>query len=78
MLNIKYIFNPHIDVENERLSTEALVNLVNAIWTLLYHHKNTLEKTEKLTDDNHTLELNNKQLNVSKKYILSSRYHKII
>lgn len=64
-MNINYIFNPHIDVENDTLRPEALVNLINSVWTLLHYYKNISEKAEQLVEQNHILEQNNKQLNVS-------------
>ncbi|XP_049887553.1 uncharacterized protein LOC126381965 [Pectinophora gossypiella] len=62
LLNINYTFNPHLDVENETLCPEALVKLINSVWTLLHRHKNTDEKAERLVEQNHVLEHNNKQL----------------
>ncbi|KAI5635354.1 hypothetical protein NE865_11930 [Phthorimaea operculella] len=63
LLDINYIFNPHIDIEEGFLRPEALVKLINAVWTLLHRHKSTAEKTERLQEQNHILEHNNKQLN---------------
>lgn len=65
LLNINYTFNPYIDVENDTLTTEALVKLINSVWILLRHYKNVAEKTERLEERNHVLESNNSQLNVS-------------
>nr|XP_034840961.1 uncharacterized protein LOC117996925 [Maniola hyperantus] len=62
LFNIDYIFNPHTDIENETLCPEALVKLINSVWTLLQHHKNTTEKADRLVEQNHILEQNNKQL----------------
>ncbi|KAM3966722.1 uncharacterized protein ACR2FA_012266 [Aphomia sociella] len=62
LFNINYTFNPHIDTTNGTLEQEALVKLINAVWTLLHLYKNTLEKTERLEEHNHILESNNKQL----------------
>lgn len=64
-MNINYIFNPHIDLENDSLQPDALVNLINAVWTLLQYYKNISAKSEGLLEQNHILEQNNKQLNVS-------------
>ncbi|KAJ2946334.1 hypothetical protein O0L34_g12371 [Tuta absoluta] len=63
LLDINYIFNPYIDIEDSSLRPEALVKLVNAVWTLLHRHKSTAEKVERLQEQNHVLEHNNKQLN---------------
>lgn len=63
LLNINYIFNPHIDVENGCLIPDALVTLINSVWTLLHHYKNISAKSESLSEQNHILEQNNKQLN---------------
>lgn len=65
MLNIDYIFNPHTDVENDTLRPEALVTLINSVWTLLQHHKCTKEKADRLTEQNHILEQSNKNVSVS-------------
>lgn len=54
-----------MDIEDNKLCQEALVTLINAFWTLLYSHKNCKEKTERLIEQTQTLELKNKQLNVS-------------
>ncbi|XP_023945825.2 uncharacterized protein LOC112051426 [Bicyclus anynana] len=62
LFNIDYLFNPHTDVENDTLCPEALVKLINSVWTLLQHHKNTTEKADGLIEQNHILEHNNKQL----------------
>ncbi|XP_045454854.1 uncharacterized protein LOC123664336 [Melitaea cinxia] len=61
--NISYVFNPHVDIENNTLTPEALVKLINSIWILLQHFKNVSEKVENLEVQNHTLESINKQLN---------------
>lgn len=63
LFNINYIFNPYIDIENKSLQPIALVNLINSVWTLLHFHKNVTEKAERLVEQNHILEQNNKQLN---------------
>ncbi|XP_047540650.1 uncharacterized protein LOC125073710 isoform X1 [Vanessa atalanta] len=63
LLNIDYIFNPHIDVENDTLSPGALVKLINSVWTLLHHFKNVSDKVESLEEQNHILEKNNKHIN---------------
>ncbi|XP_068628913.1 centrosomin-like [Battus philenor] len=63
LLNIKYTFNPHLDVERETLTTEALVRVINSVWILLQNHKNIREKAETLAERNHILESCNKQLN---------------
>ncbi|CAH0722665.1 unnamed protein product, partial [Brenthis ino] len=64
LLNIEYIFNPHTDVENDNLHLEALVKLINSVWTLLYHHKNSKDKVENLEEQNYVLDNSNKELNV--------------
>ncbi|XP_050354246.1 uncharacterized protein LOC126776031 [Nymphalis io] len=63
LLNIDYVFNPHTDVENDTLSPEALVKLINSVWTLLHHFKNVVDKVEGLEEQNHILENNNKHIN---------------
>ncbi|CAH2099801.1 unnamed protein product [Euphydryas editha] len=63
LINIDYVFNPYVDIENNTLSPEALVKLVNSAWTLLHHFKNVSEKVENLEEQNHILESNNKQVN---------------
>ncbi|CAK1599928.1 unnamed protein product [Parnassius mnemosyne] len=63
LLNINYIFNPYLDVENNTLTTEALVKLINSIWILLQNFKCTSEKAERLVERNHILECNNSHLN---------------
>lgn len=65
LLNINYIFNPYMDIEDEKLSLDATVHLINNFWTLLQHHKDSLEKVERLNEKNNTLENNNKALDVS-------------
>ncbi|XP_039765774.1 uncharacterized protein LOC120637816 [Pararge aegeria] len=65
LFNIDYVFNPHTDVENDTLCPEAIVKLINSVWTLVQHHKNTTEKADRLMEQNHILEHNNKQLSVS-------------
>lgn len=59
------MFNPHIDLQDNVLRPDALVKLINSIWTLLHYYKNISEKSENLMEQNHILEQNNKQLNVS-------------
>ncbi|CAH2068757.1 unnamed protein product, partial [Iphiclides podalirius] len=61
--NIIYTFNPHLDVENDTLTPEALVKLINAIWILLHNYKSKTEKVDRLEERNHILESNNNQLN---------------
>ncbi|KAJ8733970.1 hypothetical protein PYW07_014521 [Mythimna separata] len=63
LLNINYIFNPHLDVTNNTLHSEALVNLINSVWSLLHNYKNVSQKAENLEEQNHILDHNNKQLN---------------
>ncbi|XP_075978625.1 uncharacterized protein LOC142978178 [Anticarsia gemmatalis] len=63
LLNINYVFNPYLDVNSNTLRSEALVNLVNAVWTLLHTTKNLQQKAERLEEENHILVHNNKQLN---------------
>ncbi|XP_035429626.1 uncharacterized protein LOC118262410 isoform X1 [Spodoptera frugiperda] len=63
LLNINYIFNPHLDVINNTIRCEAVVNLINAVWTLLQTYKNVSEKAANLEEQNHILDHNNKQLN---------------
>lgn len=65
LFNINYVFNPHIDIDNNELNPEALVKLINSTWTLLHYHKNTKEKADMLAEQNHVLEHQNKHLNVS-------------
>ncbi|KAL0895626.1 hypothetical protein ABMA27_011715 [Loxostege sticticalis] len=65
LFNINYIFNPHVDIENNVLAPEALVKLINSVWTLLYYHKSTKEKADILAEQNHVLEHQNKQLHGS-------------
>ncbi|CAF4882769.1 unnamed protein product [Pieris macdunnoughi] len=65
LLNISYVFNPHINIEGETLSSDALIKLINAVWTLLHHYKNISEKCEALQEQNYILEHSNKQLNGS-------------
>ncbi|XP_072935910.1 uncharacterized protein [Epargyreus clarus] len=67
LFNIDYTFNPHIDVENGTIRPDALVKLLNAAWTLLHHHKTSKEKAERLEEQCHILENNNKQLTVMHK-----------
>ncbi|XP_052753907.1 uncharacterized protein LOC113523013 isoform X2 [Galleria mellonella] len=62
LCNVNYNFKPHIDIENGILEPEALIKLINAVWALLHYHKNTLEKTNRLEEQNHIFENNNKQL----------------
>lgn len=57
--------NPHLDVSEGTLDSKALVNLINSVWTLLHTYKNVSQKVENLEEQNHILEHNNKQLNVS-------------
>lgn len=64
-MNINFIFNPHIDVEDGTLRPETLVRLINSVWTLLHYYKNSTEKVERLAEQNDILERNNRQLNVS-------------
>lgn len=64
-MNINYVFNPHIDVEDGTLRPETLVKLINSTWTLLHYYKNATEKVERLVEQNDMLERNNRQLNVS-------------
>lgn len=63
VFNISYLFNPYNDIEDEILLPGSLVTLINSIWTLLHYHKNAVQKVEKLMEQNHILEQNNKQLN---------------
>lgn len=63
LLNINYIFNPFIDVDHEKLNSKAMVNLINATWSLLHHQKNATEKIEHLMEENHVLAQKNKDLN---------------
>uniref|UniRef100_A0A2A4IZU5 Uncharacterized protein n=1 Tax=Heliothis virescens TaxID=7102 RepID=A0A2A4IZU5_HELVI len=63
LLNISYIFNPYIDISEDTIESEALVKLVNSVWTLLQKHKNVTQKIDDLEERNHILEHNNKQLN---------------
>ncbi|VVC97165.1 rootletin-like [Leptidea sinapis] len=63
LFNISYIFNPHVDVIENTIYPDALINLVNAAWALLHHHKNVIQKADSLKERNHTLEQNNKQIN---------------
>ncbi|XP_026726128.1 uncharacterized protein LOC113492715 [Trichoplusia ni] len=63
LLNINYIFNPHLDITEGTLDSKALVNLINSVWTLLHTYKNVSQKVENLEEQNHILEHNNKQLN---------------
>ncbi|XP_038209171.1 uncharacterized protein LOC119830284 [Zerene cesonia] len=65
VFNINYIFNPHIDIENDTLNTDALVKLVNSIWTLLHKYKSVKEKSDHLMEQNHILENSNRHLNDS-------------
>ncbi|XP_063546136.1 uncharacterized protein LOC134754009 [Cydia strobilella] len=62
LLNINYAFNPYFDLTTT-LHPEALVKLVNVVWTLLHYHKTTAEKADTLVEQNHVLEHLNKQLN---------------
>ncbi|XP_047036440.1 uncharacterized protein LOC124642169 [Helicoverpa zea] len=63
LLNISYIFNPYIDFSENTIDSEALVKLVNSVWTLLQKHKNVAQKADDLEERNHILEHKNKQLN---------------
>ncbi|KOB74459.1 Afadin-and alpha-actinin-binding protein [Operophtera brumata] len=63
LLNINFVFNPHIDLEDNVLRPDALVKLINAVWTLFHYYKNVSEKSESLLEQNHILEQNNNQLN---------------
>ncbi|KAG7304511.1 hypothetical protein JYU34_011460 [Plutella xylostella] len=65
LFNINYTFNPYLDIEDGTLSPEALVKLVNSVWTLLQYHKNSTQKAERLSEENHILDHNNKQLNAA-------------
>lgn len=68
------MFNPHIDLDDNVLRPDALVNLINAVWTLFHYYKNVSEKSERLMEQNYILEQNNKQLNVSA-HIYQSTLH---
>lgn len=63
LLNLNYVFNPYIDVNFNTLQPESLVNLINAVWTLLHTHKNLQQKVNQLEEQNYILENNNKHLN---------------
>ncbi|XP_028175081.1 uncharacterized protein LOC114363529 [Ostrinia furnacalis] len=65
LFNISYTFNPHVDIDDNVLTPEALVKLINSVWTLLYYHKSVKEKADALTEQNHVLEHQNKQLHGS-------------
>ncbi|XP_053601144.1 uncharacterized protein LOC128669923 [Plodia interpunctella] len=63
LLNIDFIFNPYLDIENNTLQPESLMKLINSVWVLLHHYKNTAAKAESLAEQHHLLEHSNKQLN---------------
>ncbi|KAL4715217.1 hypothetical protein ACJJTC_007799 [Scirpophaga incertulas] len=63
LLDVNYIFNPHIDIDGNHLSPEALVKLINSLWTLLHHYKDIKQNSEYLREENHLYVQRNKQLN---------------
>lgn len=63
LFNIKYLFNPYLDLEDGILSKVALVRLVNACWCLLQHHKQVSDNGCKSKDRTYALEQNNYFLN---------------